>query len=444
MKASTVAKRSKKYLRRFMQVDPEKYTNWGQLGALLNYMNKVIAIFGKESIVGYYPFKEESGTVAYDIVNSRNATYSGVTLNQAGFDSNNKSISLPNLTSVVDFNTEVLSNAFPRSEGTLSLYVKFPDGFWDSALEPIIASFYLYSGDYVTIRKLPNAHYLTAYVRSNNVIKQLTDVYQYSLNWMQITLTWSVANSNVSLYINGLKVAEDTDALNPLSNDAFFRATVGNSGTPTASTLGNYSHVLLLNRPASSDEVFSAFKKNGSIVFEGDSRMVYYRRIPFYSLDLIAGKNYASVNNSVPGSTISAMSLRGANVDAMIKQGTTNLLVVFCSVNNSELTAQQLYDGLKDYCIARKEAGFKVIICTEIDAQDVGRIEDNWHTKYITLNNLIKADSSFADAVADFGAIPEAQDATNTTWFNEDKVHQTLALSMKMSEVLSTAISSLT
>ena len=82
-----------------------------------------------------------------------------------------------------------------------------------------------------------------------------------------------------------------------------------------------------------------------------------------------------------------------------------------------------IHTRLATWCAARKAAGFRVVVCTEIDCQSVDGLV-RWHTDYLLLNNLIRANyTTYADALADLGGDARLQDATNGTYFNADKTH---------------------
>ena len=116
-----------------------------------------------------------------------------------------------------------------------------------------------------------------------------------------------------------------------------------------------------------------------------------------------------------------------ANIDSKIIPGGRNVLTVWGGVNDALVggqTAATIYANLADYCNTRRAAGWRVVICTEIDAQGALQNAAGWHgTIWPALNALIMADHSFADAVVDLGADARLADATNVTYFNADKVH---------------------
>jgi len=94
--------------------------------------------------------------------------------------------------------------------------------------------------------------------------------------------------------------------------------------------------------------------------------------------------------------------------------------VLWVGVNDAAaLTAQEIYDNIAARCTTARAAGWKVVVCTEIDAVAAG-----WTAKYQALNALLLAGyTAFADGIADLGANSELQDHTDTTYFNADGTH---------------------
>lgn len=106
-----------------------------------------------------------------------------------------------------------------------------------------------------------------------------------------------------------------------------------------------------------------------------------------------------------------------------------NIVVIWCGRNdaaNGAATGATIWTRLSNYCLGRKQAGFKVILCNEIDANTGSDVA--WHaTERAALDALINANwSSVADGVVDLYSHVELQDANNTTYFT-DKVHLTTA-----------------
>jgi lysophospholipase L1-like esterase len=144
----------------------------------------------------------------------------------------------------------------------------------------------------------------------------------------------------------------------------------------------------------------------------------------------MTAKNYSWYNSGVSGQTVSDFSANAATeIDSNYRSALRrNVCVVWGGVNdaNAGASAATIYDRLKTYWAARRAAGFKIVACTEIDAQDAGRNAVGWHsTLWPALNTLIKSDATLYDSLVDLGADSRLQNALDTTYFNADKVHLT-------------------
>jgi hypothetical protein len=150
----------------------------------------------------------------------------------------------------------------------------------------------------------------------------------------------------------------------------------------------------------------------GVIVTDGDSRTAPYRAY-------LTGK-YPIVDASTGGLKLQELIDRDV-VNQHLTTG-TNILVIWAGVNDFwqlNPSAQQVYDKLKLYCLLKKSAGWKVIVCTEVSIPEAGEDIDN---KRWILNEMIYTNwRLFADGLADLGADPKigALGAySNTAYFN--------------------------
>lgn len=409
-------------------------------GLLLNYEKYIKSLFGS-ALTAYWPLQEKSGTTAVDVIGGLNATYTGVTVGEPGISSAEKSAKLNINTSNIKVINAGLNAAFSKSEGSISIWFKVNEAFWVSAAASDLFNLYINETNYIKVGKI-TANSLSVYYASNQAVRYQTIYYQNNTNWMNITATWSVSNNSFALYINGIKYYSLTGA-QALTGTLYQNTQVFGNDLTSKAWIGNLSHVFWLNKYVTAAEAYSIFRyKTAFLVAEGDSRTATYM-YPTYATNALTNKLFAYWNNAVSGGTIADMAARGTAVDAMFKTGNNNIILVFCGVNNSLLTAQQMYDDLKAYCLARRAAGYKVIICTEIDCQNAYVLSNGWATKYLDLNTKIRNDHSFADALADFGADPRLQDASNTTYFNADKVHPTDAGARVLGEIASPCINAL-
>ena len=197
-------------------------------------------------------------------------------------------------------------------------------------------------------------------------------------------------------------------------------------------------------------DIALASNRTGFVAFDGDSRSVNTfeatcmadaalstKRLgwDYYA---VSGQRASELNNDVSTQITPLFRSRLIN----------NVVVVWAGINDgvNGATAAQIWSALQTYCTTVRAAGQKVVLCTEIDGQSAALNTAGWHgTIYPTLNTSIRAGwSSVADALADLGNNANLQDATNTTYFNADKVHLTTAGYNIVAGIVAAAIASIT
>jgi lysophospholipase L1-like esterase len=146
-----------------------------------------------------------------------------------------------------------------------------------------------------------------------------------------------------------------------------------------------------------------------------------------YTQLLTLNKLWKITNLGVSGETLATMLANApARVDSLYNPAKpANLVIIWGGTNdiaNSHDAPANVYANMKLYCAARHAVGWKVILVTMLSRTGAGvdAAKD-------TLNNLILADHSFADALVDFTATPLGVDGgfSNTTNFQGDGIHPT-------------------
>jgi len=161
------------------------------------------------------------------------------------------------------------------------------------------------------------------------------------------------------------------------------------------------------------------------LVFEGDS-------ITDPTTGVAAASKYFSVaqfgmspfpqgaNDAVSGSNVSNLMTRAPTIDSWFSLVSgLKVLYVFIGANDQGDGASTFVANLKSYCLARKAAspGLKIVLATLLPQTTSG-----FNVFRDAVNPLIKADSSFWDAIADFAANPTMgcdSCAANTTYFSD-------------------------
>jgi hypothetical protein len=234
------------------------------------YAEKVKALFGT-SILAYLPLWDAAGsTTAEDISgNSRNGSYSNVTLGDAGIgDGKTAALFVPASTSVIDWYTVSLRDAFNGDAGSLFLWMKplSPDvwaGVTNRNLFNIAANT---TTTFVRIRKTTTVNQLwlqrvAGGVTSTASVLIAAPAYNVS-GWLRLALTWDVAGNAFRGFINGAQVDTDKAANGAwgATKPAAINTVIGNHSTSGTNVWDGYiAHVVLLNRAATIAEVASDY-----------------------------------------------------------------------------------------------------------------------------------------------------------------------------------------
>jgi lysophospholipase L1-like esterase len=399
------------------------------LGAgALAYRNRVARL----GAAAYYPMDETSGTVVTDRSgNGRNGAYKGSgepQLNQTGsgdgkgaplFDASNDYANLA---------ASGLPAAFDGAEGSVSIWL-------NANVDASRYAFFLSAdaSNQVYIRKQATANQFICVHSGGGTGK--TAVLTLTLNaWYHLVWTWSATAGIARVWVNGMLGAGPAAGLGTFAGTPTVCVIGASSAAGASAWGGKLAHLALFRSALKVGDIAILARKAGQVIFDGDSRTIGTTSpYPTQCMALagMVAKNYGWWNSGVSGQTVADFSADAATeVDAQRRTtfGSHNICVVWGGVNdaNAGASAATIYDRLKTYWAARRVAGFKVLACTEIDAQDAGRNSVGWHsTLYPALNTLIKSNATLYDALIDLGADSHLQDATNTTYFNADKVHLT-------------------
>ena len=405
---------------------------WARKFGMGSYYNSVIKAFGS-NLIGYWPLWEASGSTATDISgNGRNGAYTNVTLGQTGIGDGKtaaKFVTSPD--SKMNPYSAGLASAANLDEGFVSLWLAIdaPE-LWADTNIYVSAFLTIDFTSGIVIRKV-GANSLAVFRRKAAQVASIVLDCPTTARWLHIGFAWSVAQGKEWAYINGVKKIPTTVALNAMAGSLAAAGTVfGSSSGASNNWPGRLAHIVWgAGIPSNLDAaMYTAANSIGQVVFDGDSRSAGKNwttaavEAAYSTGDFMAGKRGVATW-AVSGRTVATMLANGAtNIDPLIKIA-NNTLVIWGGINdNGASTAQQIYDNLAAYCRARKAAGWnKVIVCTEIDSTAAG-----WTAKKNTLNGLIAADHSWADAVADLGADARLQNASDATYYT-DGTHLTAA-----------------
>jgi lysophospholipase L1-like esterase len=188
------------------------------------------------------------------------------------------------------------------------------------------------------------------------------------------------------------------------------------------------------------------------LVCEGDSltagnHNVVGERYP----DIMAaslGTSWGVFNVGAGSQTITTMITdAAAQVDARFDNGyLSNIVVIWAGINDivAGESAADLHAEIQTYCAARRAVGWKVVVCTVTPAANCPDAKETVRTD---LNTLLRANyETYADALADIGGdadLGDWADRLNTTYYQADATHFTLAGNTKVASIIQTAIESI-
>jgi lysophospholipase L1-like esterase len=383
--------------------------------------------------IAFWRFNEASGTVATDQSgNGRHGTYTAnIVLAQSGVASGERAIRVNGAAAV---QVSGIASAFSRPSGTVSFFFKPTTSgvLTDATVRYLFYTNINAQNTFYFRRQAANNTFAAVYA-GQNTTKSIT-ITSSSSDWTHVAVTWA-SGGILSGYLQGVPVSQSSLGLVPLVPTSGFTALLfGASSLAGASPWAGYlQDAVIHNSVQVSADIALMARCSGHVVFDGDSRTISSSFAIAYptvcmAASGVAAKRYGFYNSGVSGQTIAQFNADAATeVDAQYRSQFNNIAVVWGGVNdaNAGASVQTIYDRLVTWCRARQRAGFKVLVCTEIDAQDAGRNSVGWHsTMYPALNTLIRTNyGSFADGIIDLGAVPELQNALNTVYFNADAVH---------------------
>jgi hypothetical protein len=391
------------------------------------YERIVRALLGS-SLIQQLTAGETSGTTVFDRSgNGRNGVFAGTnTLGVAGIGDGSKAVDMLG-TGYVNCYGAGLVAAFNGAEGVAGGWFAANDGAsWTNGTALYLINFVVNGSNSILVNTMANGTLSASYV-AGGVTKTVVHSAQAGTRWAHYALGWSKSADRAALYINGAKQIEMTGlgtwAGSLASNGAQFSGT----GSTIGKFPGRFAQGMIANARPSMVAMNQIGNSNtGVILFEGDSRTAG-TSWPFAAADgaypsgLKAYGGYGVASLATSGANYVVINARAAEVDARLVPGGKNVLVFWAGVNSGAL-GTLIYEDQLAYLQARKAAGWKIVWCTEIDANPA-----NWHaTNWPALNTKIRAGHSVADVLVDLGADARLMDYTNATYFS-DGIHLTAA-----------------
>ena len=192
--------------------------------------------------IAYWPMNEAAGTTATELIAAQNATYSGVTLGQAGIGDGNTSVYLdgandyinpPNLAIDKDVGTVMLwyksTHLTPLGSGYLYRYRLDANNTFFLSIE---------TADRLLFRRVGNGTSID--VRYTG-LTGLT-------SWLCIVITWSVAGNAQNITVNAVAGTPSAGLAGWSGGDAIIHFIGAYNSTPNNVITGNLTHVAIWDK----------------------------------------------------------------------------------------------------------------------------------------------------------------------------------------------------
>lgn len=345
----------------------------------VSFVDRINTLFTGH-ITAIYPLNEAAGAATAEDLSGNNldAPYNyAKTLGGAGIFGQT-SVKLTSDISIVNMATAGIIAAVDMKEGYCGILLKVDNvSYWAAA--NYICRLRADANNLMYLNTSSNTLALTLIANGTNV--GVSCAAPQGTGWYYISAGWSDSGDKIGVYVNGIKQNSATGIgtwAGDLAIAEFDKIATGQTC--------NYQDYFLLDYYPTDADIFSSYNPVSTVGYVGDSRMDVKiwtsKALDFFQNGGSFGYNkWALSDSAVSGDGVAQLAARAAATNALIIS-TNDIMVVWCSVNDYTLTAQQMYDGLKSYCEAAKVAGWsKVIICTEIDCQDASRITNDWPTK---------------------------------------------------------------
>lgn len=217
------------------------------------FAGQVQRLFGS-SLIGYWKMDETSGTVAYDSSpQGNNGVYVDASLDNYALPSSigGKAPLFNGTSAYVNIQSAGLSSNFSGESGTFSIPLKVLNaGVWTDSTQHQIFSVYVNGSNQISVYKTTTDNTIYATLIGSGTGK--TAVVTTSItDWFLLTFTWSVANDNISIYINDV-AGTPNSGFGTLSGSPIV-STIGRGGSNYWS--GYMAHSIIATKALTQPEV---------------------------------------------------------------------------------------------------------------------------------------------------------------------------------------------
>ena len=224
------------------------------------YWQRVKRLFGA-NVIGYWPMLDTTGTSAVDRSNGGyNGIYTGATLDQAAapgggkcplFDGTGDNVVVASAT----VNTALLT-AFNGAEGSFIAWARVANaGVWTDAADRRVCRLHK-ANNYFNLYKHTTNNRLHFETSMGGTYKLITyDGAGGNTDWMLLSMTWSKSRDALKAYVNKAQVGSTATGLGVFAGPLEYMVLGAITVSPVTSWSGWLAHALILNRPATLEEI---------------------------------------------------------------------------------------------------------------------------------------------------------------------------------------------
>lgn len=389
-----------------------------------------------EHLLGYWPLDDVRGTTARD-ASPRNhpAVYGAFSNARRVYTGNHIASSFSTAAGSADI-SGALDGVFDGNEGTLHCRIRVASSaVWTDATARTAVHLQYDADNKILVEKRTDNELRVEYRGAGVWIDGYLVKGVYPTSDVNVTLTWSQDDLAVIAYVDGIMtwLQEPLGVFAGGGAVAAASTRIGARSTTLQPWSGQIAHVAVWDTVLTPYEVARLHARGTTLLTVGDSRTAGQDGklpYPYQMKDRLP--SYTIASYGIPGDSLAQMAARVPGY-ASIARGAVS--VVWGGTNDTTdglTTASEFYDRLVTLCDLLRDAGARVIVCTEISNTNAAHAAISWDSTVMpALNTLIRDNyATFADGLCDLGAIPElgaANAADNTTWFSADKVHPTTA-----------------
>ena len=221
-----------------------------------SYIDKVLGT-QSANLVAYWPLSETSGTTADNAegTSARDGTYNNVTLANSAGGTFPTAPLFNGTTSFVEIETASLESALNTSEGTVAIWAKVSGaGAWSDGGLRVAIIFEVDANNYIVLRKDSLTNRFNFFYVAGGTTKSLTHTIS-STSWVHYAMSWSAANDEVKMYVDGTQVGSTLTGLGTWAGSNFTKMHIGVNNESIRWWDGWLLHPAVWDTPLSAAEI---------------------------------------------------------------------------------------------------------------------------------------------------------------------------------------------